>query len=330
MAVGIALSTPAFAHIEYYDLNQGRQIADLTAAGKAIAGNDLPLTNPLYWSSTYQNTISSGETWTLLGGSYASGSWSYRLHVINMDSSSWTDGLRNNPQGGANLLGDTHKVGAANFTLNQASFVSITLTDDQQGSGYGLNPSFSLYRGSAVYQGHDGVAVDPLNPVGSTPPFPKVQSAKDAGTTVDSQGITSQYRNTLTNSGTYFGQFNALGGWSVGNPAGDWSAVDYVTSVTGYANPSGDWSGNSNSNSLLNYLLPAGNYIVAFGGNAQSASYATPRSAEFSSPYGAVTNLGGTLTFSVTPVPEPGTWALMASGLVVLATAAQHRRRRLV
>jgi hypothetical protein len=100
--------------------------------------------------------------------------------------------------------------------------------------------------------------------------------------------------------------------------------------VTGYANPSGDWSGNSNSNSLLNYLLPAGNYIVAFGGNAQSASYATPRSAEFSSPYGAVTNLGGTLTFSVTPVPEPGTWALMASGLVVLATAAQHRRRRLV
>ena len=34
----LATAIPAFAHIEYYDLNQGKQIGDLTAAG--VATND--------------------------------------------------------------------------------------------------------------------------------------------------------------------------------------------------------------------------------------------------------------------------------------------------
>jgi hypothetical protein len=326
VGVGLLLSIPAMAHIEYYDLNQGRQIGDLTAAGKAVAGNDIPISNPAYWTSTYQSPISSGETWTSLGGSYASGTWGYKLHVTNLDSSGWTDGLRSNPNGGANLLGDSHKVDFANFHLAQASFVSITFSDDQAGTGFGLNPSFSIYKGSAVYQAHDGSSIDPLNPVAATPPFPKVQNAKDTGTVVDSQGITSAYRNTLTNTGLYYGQFNALSSWSVGNAAGDWSAVQYITSVTGYVNPSGDWTGSANSNSLLDYFLPAGDYIIGFSGNAQNSSYASARSADTSSPYGTVTNLGGTLTFEVRPVPEPATWALLLAGLGFVAVTARRLR----
>jgi hypothetical protein len=328
--VWLAISVPAFAHVEYYDLNQGQQIGDLTAAGKAVGGNDLPLSNPAYWNSTYQQPITSGETWTNLGGSYASGTWSKSVHVTNLDSSGWTDGLRSNPNGGANLLGDSHKVDFANFHLSQASYVSITFSDDQGGTGYGLNPSFSLYQGSLVYQAHDGVAIDPLNPVGATPPFKKIQDPKDTGLVVDSQGITSAYRNTLTNTGSYYGQFNALGSWSEGNAAGDWSAVNYLTSVTGYYNPDGTWTGNANANSLSNLFLAAGDYTIAFSGNAQAPSYASPRSADVSSPYGVVTNLGGTLTFSasVAAVPEPSAAAMLFAGLAVVGVAVRRRQPR--
>jgi hypothetical protein len=170
-----------------------------------------------------------------------------------------------------------------------------------------------------------------LNPRATTPPFGKVQSTVDAGGVIDSQGIASPYRNTTIATADYFGQFNAKGGWSVGNPAGNWSAVQYVTSVTGQFNPSGDWSGNSNSNSLLNYLLPAGDYFIAFGGNAQPVSYAAFRSADATSPYGTVTGLGATLIFDVAaaPVPEPGTYALMAVGVVATGALVRRRRQRI-
>ena len=325
----LATALPALAHIEYYDLNQGKQIGDLTAAGKAVAGNDIPLSNPAYWSATYQSVTSSSETWTSLGGSYASGTWGYQLKVVNMDSAGWTDGLRTNPTGGAYLLGDSHKVNWANFHLSQASIVSITVTDP---NGYGLNPSLSLYRGSAVYQAHDDASVDPLNPRGGPPTFAKIQNAKDTGSVVDSQGITSAYRNTLTNSGSYFGQFNALGDFSVSNSAGNWSAVDYVASATGTVNPDGTWAGNSNSNSLLNLSLGAGDYIIGFSGNAAPVSYASLRSSDTSSPFGTPTNMEAVLTFSAVaaPVPEPESWALMLVGMALIGGVARRRSRQRV
>lgn len=296
--LGLLLCTNANGHIEYYDFNQGKQINDLTAAGKSLVGNDHPIDNPANWTAQYQTTMSSGEAWTNLGGSYTSGTWGYKLKVVNIDSSGWTDGLRTNPSGGAYVLGDTHKIGFANFHLKQDAYVTITFEDDLAGGEdpVGINPSFSLYRGSLVYQAHDDIPVDLLNPKSGAL---KVQNSKDTGMVVDSQGIRSPYRNTVTNAGVYAGQFNAMGDFSVGNAAGDWSAVQFVTAVTGYVNPSGDWSGNANKNTLEHYFLPAGNYIVAFSGHAQPVSYQTPRSADTSSPYGTVTGQNGTLTIQV-------------------------------
>ena len=301
-----ALSLPAFAHVEYYDLNQNRQISDLTAAGKAFAGNNLPISDPTKWNATYQLSTTSGETWGAVTGAYVSGYWRTSVRVVNMDSSGWTDGSRANPTGGANLLGDTHRMNFANFHLKHGAYVSITLADDQVGSGYGFNPSFSLYAGSVVYQAHDDATVDEPNPAAGIPPH-KIQSNKDDGTVVDSQGITSAYRNTLTNTGSYQGQFNAVGDFSVANASGDWSAVHYLTSVTGTVNSNGTWAGNTNVNTLTNYWLPAGDYIIAFGGNAQPASYATEYSADTTSPYGTVSNLNATLTFRAAFNTDPET-----------------------
>lgn len=298
LAVVAALSaSSAQAHIEYYDLNQGRQIRDLTAAGKAIAGNDIPLADPAHWSATYQTTMSSGETWTSLGGSFASGTWGYSVKVVNLDSAAWTDGLRSNPAGGAFLLGDTHKLQFANFHLDRSSSVTIRLQDDLVGSGYGVNPSFSLYRGLSVYQAHDDAVVDPLNPRSTTAPFDKIQNTKDVGNVVDSQGIISALRDTVGNVGTYAGQFNAQGGWSIANPAGDWTAVEYLASSTGITNPDGTWAGNANESSLIDYLLPAGDYMIAFGGNAQPVSFASARSGD------AVGSLVATLSFNAVAAP---------------------------
>jgi hypothetical protein len=330
--LGLLVSAPAWADLNYYDLNQGKSIKDLTAAGKALLGNDLPINNPTYWNDTYQSGTTQGETWTILGGSFASGTWGYQLWVASLDSSGWTDGLRTNPKGGAKLLGDTHMLGFANFHLAGNSTVTITLTDDPAlvGSGYGLNPSFSLYRGSAVYQVHDDVAVDPMNPKAGVPPK-KTQNAKDTGSVVDSQGITSAYRvttddTTIGTVGAYVGQFNAQGGWSAGNTAGYWSALDYVASATGYANPDGSWSGNANSNTMT-IDLSAGDYTIAFGGNAQPLSYTTVRSADATSSYGVVTGYSATLNFNVVaaPVPEPGTWAMLLAGLGLVGVAVRRR-----
>jgi hypothetical protein len=293
------------AHVEYFDLNQGKQILDLTAAGKVIAGSDIPLGNPADWTTANQSTVASGATWTNLGGSYASGSWGYSVHVTNLDGGGWTDGTRSNVNGGLNLLGDSHVVDFANFHLNQQSNISIVFSDDMAGSGFGLNPSFTLYRGSLVYQGHDTATLDQANPIsGGT----KIQNAQDAGSVVDSQGIVSPFRDTVHPSNPnalYYGQFNAQGGWSQANSAGNWSAIQYITSVTTTPNPSGDWTGNPNSNSLLNYNLPPGDYTIAFSGNAQPASYTSARSATSSSPYGIVSNQGGTLSLTVVPASSP-------------------------
>lgn len=158
------------------------------------------------------------RTWTSLGGSFASGSWGYSVKVINLESAAGTDGLRNDPIGGAFLLGDTYKLQCANVHLDRSTRVTVRLQDDLDRSGSEVDPSFSRYRALAVYQAHDDAVVDPLNPRATTAPSDKIQSAKDAGSIVDSHGIVSALRDTVGDTGTYVGQFNAGGGVRWRNP----------------------------------------------------------------------------------------------------------------
>ncbi len=327
---GLGAATPSFAHIAFYDMNQGQVIESLTPAGKVIAGNNLPLSNPAHWTPAYQNSTDGG-IWTSLGGSYASGTWGYEVIAGNMTSSSWTDATRTavpdtNPGGAPYYaLGDSHEAGFANFHLGGTSKVTITLSDAYAGSGYGVNPSFSLYRGVIVYDAHDSAAVDPLNPTSGVPPT-KVQNQKDTGGVVDSQGITSVFRDTTTPPGvSYTGQFNALGSWSQGSDGGDWSAVEFIQAVTGKIDVTGGWAGNSNSNTL-EIVLGAGDYMIAFGGNATPLSYAVPQSGNAFG--GVASELDLTLSLQVAAVPEPETWALLAAGLGLVTVASRRRARR--
>lgn len=296
-----AVTIPVMAHIRYLDLNQNLRIRELKPAGIALVGNNVPISDPAYWNTTYQTPQASTEVWGSVTGSYASGTWSTSVLVKTLDSSSWTDGLRTDPDGGANALADSHTFVFANFHLKDGAHVTISVSDALGGTGTGLNPSFTLYSGLGVYGGHDDAAIDPKSPTSGIPPV-KIQNAKDDGTAVDWKGSVSPYRNTLTNTGGFFGQCNTIGSFSMGDSTGNWSVMNYVTSVTGTMNPDGSWTGNSNTNTLVSYYLPPGDYVIAVGGNAQPPSYATPRSGTTTSINGVLTGQTGTLSLSVVMV----------------------------
>ena len=188
----LCLSQQALAHIEYYDLNQGKQISDLTASGKALstaqygttptavlslntspapngisAGKisiqqDLPLKNASDWNATNQAYTGVGS---FTGVTYTPSASSATVNVNDVTDFGWGAGTKA-------LLGDSHKVDFFNFRLSQASEVTITFNLDD-GAVYYDN-AFTLYRGFVPFQGHDD-ANEKLNPKASAPPFAKLQ-----------------------------------------------------------------------------------------------------------------------------------------------------------
>lgn len=114
----------------------------------------------------------------------------------------------------------------------------------------------------------------------------------------------------------YVGQFDALGNWSMGNQANQWSTVQYVTSVSGFSDSNSGlgqtWGGNGNHNtavgtgeSLLNYFLPAGTYAIAAAGegcNDASAACVNP-------------NYSATFNLTVHAVPLPAALWLFGSAM---------------
>jgi hypothetical protein len=338
----LSLSAPSFAHVEYYDLNQGRRIGDLTAAGKikstqqygstpaAVLALDnsaanglgglssqsaMALNNPEYWNGTYQSYISAG-TFSNLSYNAATGSGTAHLVVNDVTDAGWGAGTQAR-------LGDSHRVGFFNFRLASAQEVTITWNVDT-GDGVFIDSAFSLYRGVLPYQGHDD-AVEKLNP--KTGLTTRVQDALDSRTApVDVQGIASSYRNTTaTGPSSYNGQFNALGNWGQSNVSGNWSNIEFLTFANA-SNPADGYSlDGSDTLESLTIVLGPGNYTIAASGALGASIAAGGRGAES---FG-LTNLRGELTFSATalPVPEPGTWAMLASGLLLTGIAAARRRK---
>ena len=208
--------------------------------------------------------------------------------------------------GTTQALGDSHSLAGGDFFkfhLDQDSYVSITFSD---ASGTGLlNPAFSVYAGLLPDDAHDDTIKDPLNPRALTPPFAKIASPVDNGTTQDAFGRVSPFRDTA--NFTYVGQFNALQSWSMANESGDWTVIQYITHV----GPAG-----GTSVSLLNFLLAPGDYTIAAAGGTALVS-----------PGDAFTNLAGTISFSAAPVPEPAAAAMLIAGLLVIAGTVALRRR---
>jgi hypothetical protein len=310
-ALPLILAKPALAHIEYYDLNQGTHVVDLTAAGmtestvqygqtpaELLALNgpppadgiggaglspqaDMPLNDTNLWNSTYQITNNVG---IFSGVTYTSTSSTATVDVNDVNDDAWGNGTEA-------ILGDSHKVDFFNFRLSQTSSVTITWNVDF-GAGNFLDCAFSLYRGVLPYQGHDD-AVEIMNPVeavggGGTV---KVQDVLDDGTRRDVQGILSPFRDTGPGAPQYPGQFSALANWSQASPAGHWSAIEFITAVN--AKLTALTAAEADTLETLTITLPAGNYTIAASG-----ALGIPGSGDSF----ALSNLHGRMTYSAAAV----------------------------
>jgi hypothetical protein len=349
----LGMSQQALAHIEYYDLNQGAQISDLTAAGKTAstaqyganpgvtglpslnATSDRPLNTTTQWNAsnqTYSNglaTFSNAAIDTSTAG--FTGNQFYSANTVNVyDVTDWgwgggtwgtTSHITPTTPGGG-LLQNSHEVDFFNFRLDQSSTVTITWNVDD-GVGDFIDNGFTLYSGVASYQAHDN-ALDPLNPTtGLGANQQKIQDPLDTGSVTDAQGIASAFRDTKNNTTSYGGQFNALANWGDSNAAGNWSNVAYVASAHGaLANTNGTGTSLNASDTLetLTITLAAGNYIIGASG-ALGSSFGNAGTF-------ALSNLHGVLTFNAAPVPLPGAaWLFMTAMFGMLGL---NRRKSLM
>ncbi len=300
----LGLSGQALAHVSYYDLNQGAQISDLTAAGKAASTAqygetpaailslntdisslvDLPLNDQAKWNSTYQAYSGYG---TFTDVTYSPTSSTATVDVTDVTGSGWFAGTTAN-------LGNSHAVDFFNFRLSQTSNVSISWVV-HKGVNY-LNSAFSLYKGVLSYQSHDS-SHDVLIPNDG---IDYTQNPLDTGlaNTADAQGIIGAFRDTLTNT-TYVGQFNALNNWSQANNSGNWSAIEFIAAVN--ANAANIGTSAAGVLESITIQLAPGNYTIAASGGNQ----------------GGNTGLNGQLKFSATVVPLPGSVWLFISAMFV-------------
>lgn len=297
LALGILLGAEmAHAHVQYYDLNQGRQVSDLTAAGKSKSTleygknpkvpalrtinqqSDRPLKKKNLWTSTYQVYTGVG---VFTNRKYTSKLSTATVRVNDVTDWGWGAGTQK-------TLGDSHKVNFFNFRLAVASTVTISWQVDD-GNGTFVDGGFSLYGGVLPYQGHDD-AREPLNPSSGAPPV-KQQAPLDTGKVRDAQGIASSLRNTRTNKQPYVGQFNALKNWGEANPAGNWGNIKFIKAVNA-KNPAAGFSSNASATleKLTITLLP-GDYTIAASGALGAVGFGTV-AASF-----GVSNLNGRLVF---------------------------------
>ncbi|MGE0859767.1 MAG: hypothetical protein AB7I01_10965 [Gammaproteobacteria bacterium] len=267
----LALAATAAAHVQYYDLNQGRQVADLTPAGKSKSTKEYglnptvrgitglnrnsarPLIDKRLWTRTYQVTTGAGK---FSGVKYTPTLSTATVNINDVNDWGWAAGTQP-------ALGDSHEANFFNFRLARRADVTITwLVHDGQGNY--VDCGFSLYGGVMVYQGHDD-AREALNPATGVPPV-KRQSPLDTGRVKDAQGIASALRNTVSNKLPYVGQFNARKSWGQTNPAGNWSNLR-ILKVVNARNPAAGFSRSSAATleKLTVRLLP-GNYTIIAGG----------------------------------------------------------------
>lgn len=190
--------------------------------------------------------------------------------------------------------GDSHRVRAFRFTLENDADVKIAFQEQVWGTAVGgIMPGFSLYKGLAHVS-----------------PF-----ASDHDFAVGSIAI----RDTVGGVGLTEGSFRALTDWSITNdnndPASaftyighayDGTGIDYGTGII----PGADGLADHSVSKVFH--LTAGNYSIFVGGTDYL---------NVSAPF---TSLG--ITGMVSVVPEPETYAMLLAGLGLLGASVSRRR----
>lgn len=184
-------------------------------------------------------------------------------------------------------FGDSHRLRAFRFTLGEATTVTFTAEAFAAATPASLG---GLLPGFSIYSG----------------------LAHSAPLQADHDGAAATVAYLAGLPGVpKEGAFRAMDNWQISNDAGDpFSVFTYMGSAFDV-----DLDGRASGS----FMLPAGDYSVFVGG----VNYVAQIGALAPYPkYG----LKATLDVAAAPVPEPGTWAMLAAGLVLVGSAVRRRR----
>ena len=258
-ALWLAVGGPADAHVSNYDMNSGTVFKETTASGTAI-------TDPCH--SVAEGVLcQSSNIFTRYGWYDGTEATLADSHYITTNAEFWV----------------FHLSGDAVVTITATNYKPTSTSNATPVLDTVLNPAFSVYAGTLVPQGHDDTSGDPLQPVDANT-FAPLPSPRDAGSVGWVYTPHDGYRDTVNN--TYFGQFDAFANWSMANASGDWSQIDYISSVSntpcsgtscgttttgGFSNP-GHVAGYNGSSETLTLALAAGDYTIAVGGESGNSA----------------------------------------------------------
>lgn len=203
------------------------------------------------------------------------------------------------------ILGDSHKGRAFRFHLDNDASVTITFAANPSATSTsvgGLIPGFSIYEGLA--------AIAPFAPSQTSLPSSADHDFSDASVAWRTDWAKLNLGVNYDASATD-GSWNALGDWKIGGDGdkpGDFSQLSAFT-FKGFGVDSAKTGA-----ATTTAFLSAGDYTLFVGGN----DIANKTSPDAALAYG----VKGTLTINA--VPEPRTWALAATGGVLLLL---NRRR---